>query len=447
MKVAVEKGETLHQALRKQGVELDIPCGGNGICGGCMVEVERFGRIKSCQFRLPGCYEVHLLPQQEFTAVGTAESPYEPEDIREKPGWREQLSIAVDIGTTTVVLRGTCRDRESRRSFTNPQRRFGADVMSRIESAQKGNGEAMRKQIRDSLDREIAALARELCPEEHFCRIAIAANVTMVHLLCGWNCEGLGKAPFSPVSLDMQRQRWSIPFSDGKELDCQVTILPGLSAFIGGDIVSGIYACSLRKQRKPALLLDLGTNGEMALCTQDRIYTASAAAGPAFEGSELALKIHGAGVVKELSKLLAAGQMDHTGFLATPEISLEGDAVITQEDVRDIQMAKAAVRAGIRILFQKAQMDETALGQVYLAGGMGYYMDPSDAAAIGLIPMSFPAKTKAVGNLSLMGAHRFLMEDFNTVTEELEQIRQEATEVVLANEPEFMDLYIGYMNF
>jgi uncharacterized 2Fe-2S/4Fe-4S cluster protein (DUF4445 family) len=78
---------------------------------------------------------------------------------------------------------------------------------------------------------------------------------------------------------------------------------------------------------------------------------------------------------------------------------------------------------------------------------MGYYMDPSDAAAIGLIPMSFPAKTKAVGNLSLMGAHRFLMEDFNTVTEELEQIRQEATEVVLANEPEFMDLYIGYMNF
>jgi uncharacterized 2Fe-2S/4Fe-4S cluster protein (DUF4445 family) len=447
MKVAVEKGETLYQALQKQGVELDRPCGGNGTCGGCMVELEHFGKIKSCQFRLPGCYEVKLLKQQEFTAVGVAGDSYEPGDIREISGWREQLSIAVDIGTTTVVLWGTYRNRECKRSFTNPQRRFGADVMSRIESAQKGNGEEMRRQIRASLEEEIAFLVQELCPRERFCRIAIAANVTMVHLLCGWNCEGLGKAPFVPVSLDMQEQRWSIALSAGEELDCRVTILPGLSAFIGGDIVSGIYACSLRKQKQPALLLDLGTNGEMALCTANGIYTASAAAGPAFEGSELALKIHGAGIVKWLSKLLDTGQMDDTGLLAQPEISLEENAVMTQDEVRDIQMAKAAIRAGIRILLKKAQVDETALGQVYLAGGMGYYMDPSDAAAIGLIPKSFPKKTKAVGNLSLMGAHRFLMEDFNIVTEELAQIRKETTEIVLANEPEFMDFYIKYMNF
>jgi uncharacterized 2Fe-2S/4Fe-4S cluster protein (DUF4445 family) len=121
--------------------------------------------------------------------------------------------------------------------------------------------------------------------------------------------------------------------------------------------------------------------------------------------------------------------------------------VITQDDVREIQMAKAAIYAGIRILLAKAKLDEDAVDIVYLAGGMGYYINPSEAAAIGLLPEAFVTKTKAVGNLSLIGAHRFLMEDFNIVTEELEQIRQKTTEIVLANEPEFMGLYIRYMNF
>jgi uncharacterized 2Fe-2S/4Fe-4S cluster protein (DUF4445 family) len=448
MKAVVEKGKTLDQALRKLGVELDRPCGGNGTCGGCMVEVEKFGKVKACQFRLPGCYEVQLPAPRKFTAVGAAEEDlFVPEDIREVPGWRKSLSIAVDIGTTTVVLWGTFGNRECRRSFTNPQRCFGADVMSRIESAQRGHGEEMRKQIRKALEEEIAFLAGELAPEEHSARIVIAANETMIHLLCGWDCEGLGKAPFVPVSLELQRQHWDIALSDGKELACEINILPGLSAFIGGDIVSGIYACRMWEQKTPALLLDLGTNGEMALFADGRFYTASAAAGPAFEGSALAMKIHGAGIVKELSRLLLTGQMDETGLLISPEIALSGDAVITQDDVREIQMAKAAIYAGIRILLAKAKLDEDAVDIVYLAGGMGYYIDPSEAATIGLLPKAFVTKTKAVGNLSLIGAHRFLMEDFNIVTEELEQIRQETTEIVLANEPEFMELYIKYMNF
>jgi uncharacterized 2Fe-2S/4Fe-4S cluster protein (DUF4445 family) len=269
----------------------------------------------------------------------------------------------------------------------------------------------------------------------------------MIHLLCGWDCEGLGKAPFVPVSLELQRQHWDIALSDGKDLACEINILPGLSAFIGGDIVSGIYACRMWEQKTPALLLDLGTNGEMALFADGRFYTASAAAGPAFEGSALAMKIHGAGIVKELSRLLLTGQMDETGLLTSPEIALSGNAVITQDDVREIQMAKAAIYAGIRILLAKARLDEDAVDIVYLAGGMGYYINPSEAATIGLLPKAFVAKTKAVGNLSLIGAHRFLMEDFNIVTEELEQIRQETTEIVLANEPEFMEMYIRYMNF
>jgi uncharacterized 2Fe-2S/4Fe-4S cluster protein (DUF4445 family) len=391
---------------------------------------------------------VHLPGPRKFTAVGAAEEDlFIPENIREVPGWRRRFSIAVDIGTTTVVLWGTFGNRECRRSFTNPQRCFGADVMSRIESAQRGHGEEMRKQIRKALEEEIAFLAGELAPGENSARIVIAANETMIHLLCGWDCEGLGKAPFVPFSLDLQRQQWDITLSEGKELACEIDILPGLSAFIGGDIVSGIYACRVWEQKIPALLLDLGTNGEMALFANGRIYTASAAAGPAFEGSALAMKIHGAGIVKEISRLLITGQMDETGLLVQPKIALSEDAVITQDDVREIQMAKAAIYAGIRILLAKAKLDEDAVDIVYLAGGMGYYINPSEAAAIGLLPEAFVTKTKAVGNLSLIGAHRFLMEDFNIVTEELEQIRQKTTEIVLANEPEFMGLYIRYMNF
>ncbi len=448
MQVVVEKGENLFQALLKQNIVLDRPCGGNGTCGGCKVKMERFGEVKACQFRLPGRYEVELLEQQKFAAVGMRQEMELQKDIKKQTGWDRSLSIAVDIGTTTVVVCGFYRGESLQKSFTNPQRAFGADVMSRIRQACEGNADVLRQLIEEKLKGTVAGLASELCPQESECRLTIAANTTMIHLLCGWPCEGLGHAPFLPISLEKQEFTWNIPSEKDREICCHVNILPGISAFVGADIVSGIYALSLQKKNSPVLFLDLGTNGEMALCCPDgKICTASAAAGPAFEGSRLAADIHAAGILRCLSDMLDEHKMDETGLLVQPELYLWEDVAITQDDVRDIQMAKAAVRAGIRILLDRKNIAEEEIETVYLAGGMGYFINPEDAVRIGLLPEAFLGRTKAVGNTALLGARRALQEGGQIAEEEMAQICRHAEEVVLAEEPDFMDLYIRYMNF
>ncbi len=447
MQVVVEKGENLYEALLKQNIVLDRPCGGNGTCNGCKVRVERFGEVKACQFRLPGCYEVTLLKQQKFVAVGTQQISDLQEDLAQQPGWDQELSIAADIGTTTVVLCGFYKGKKLQKSFTNPQRMLGADVMSRIQNAVEGNADALRQLILGKLKESIGELVLEMCPNEKKCRLAIAANTTMIHLLCGWSCEELGRVPFHPVSLEKQNFVWRINRKDGRETECSVEILPGISAFVGADIVSGIYALSLQKKSRPVLLLDLGTNGEMALCTPDRIYTASAAAGPAFEGSTLAARIHAAGILKCLSDLLETGRMDETGLLAEPKIPVGEDVAITQDDVREIQMAKSAIRAGIQILLEKYGISADELEGIYLAGGMGYFIDPKDAVRIGLLPEGFLGNTRAVGNTALLGAERSLKEGGEHALKEMAQICERADEITLAQEPDFMELYIQNMNF
>lgn len=447
MQVVVEKGETLYQALAKQNIVLDRPCGGNGTCNGCKVKVERFGEVKACQFRIPGCYEVTLLQQQEFAAVGTQRLEELQGQFAKREGWDEELVIAADIGTTTVVLCGFYRGQTLVRSFTNPQRALGADVMSRIRAAGEGNAKYLRQLLAEKLAQTVAELVLQLCPQEERCHIAVAANTTMIHLLRGWSCEGLGRAPFCPVSLEEQEDICRISVTKEREIQCDVHMFPGISAFVGADIVSGLYALSLQNERRAALLMDLGTNGEMALCTKDGIYTASAAAGPAFEGSRLAAEIHAAGILKCLCGLLEDGRMDETGLLSEAELEIFAGVTITQDDVREIQMAKAAIRAGVRILLKKAKLCEDEVETVYLAGGMGYFMNPSHAVRLGLLPAEFSGKIQAVGNTALLGAERALKEGLKTASGEMVRIRKRAKDIVLAEEADFAELYIQYMNF
>ncbi len=463
MKVTVEKGENLWQALKKHHIAIDLPCAGNGTCGRCAVEVEQFGRVKSCQFRLPGSYEVTVPKQPDFHAVGEEmltrpEAVWEP-DFLGKDDWDRQPAAAVDIGTTTVAMMVCYQGKKLFRSFTNPQRALGADVMSRIRLAADGQADTLQRLIQERLDQELEDAFREIlgeCGETDLglCKAAIGANTTMLHLLCGWSCEGLGRAPFTPVCVEKSNRERTL--KSGRRIS--ETLLPGLSAFIGADVVSGIYAIGMMEKQEPVLLLDLGTNGEMALGCSQKLLTASAAAGPAFEGSDLAVSLHASGVLHCLRKLKEIGMLDETGLLAEPffETGYPASGVcggqipenlyITQEDIRQIQMAKAAIRAGIDLLLMEYNISEKDVAQVYLAGGMGYYLDASDAAAIGLIPKEWEKKTCAAGNTSLLGCLRYLQEGAVRADKALENIRSHAREVVLAEHPAFEEHYIGHMN-
>lgn len=366
---------------------------------------------------------------------------------------------AVDIGTTTVAMQlRSLRDGSILDTFTclNPQGKYGADVLSRIEAA--GNPhtkEDMCAAIREALQLGIAQF-RHTLGEKSFSfdfkdknakilGIVIAANTTMVHLLMDLDVSRLGQYPFQPETLsELRTNMFGIP----------TLILPGISAFVGADIFAGIYALSMHKRQEITLLLDLGTNGEMVLGNRERLMATATAAGPAFEGNA---DCYGTDLMALAARLLDEGLLDETGLLAEPyfEEGINiGGVRLTQNYIRQLQMAKAAICTGIRILCEKYGLQTLSqIDKVFLAGGMGYYLNPGAAARIGLLPAELAGKTVAVGNAALEGA--FLYERGILWQDMLETGIKAASDMSLfqvevfnlAEEPQFSECYIQQMNF
>lgn len=379
--------------------------------------------------------------------------------------------LCIDIGTTTVV--GTFfKNGVEAGSFrtVNPQRRFGADVLSRIEAAERGRLKELRQLIVFDLLKETESLCKDQLPDQ----ILIAANTTMAHLLMGWSCSGLGKYPFSPHSLETIH--CSLKDLGGKT-EIPVTILGGISAFVGGDIVSGIYACEMAKHPKISLFVDLGTNGEIALGNQEKILVTSTAAGPAFEGGGIScgtgsvkgaicgVDLHtqtlttignstpiglcGTGIIELVSELLDAGIADRTGLLCAPYFE-QGYPVteqisFTQKDMREVQTAKSAVLSGIATLLHEYGISMNEVETVYLAGGFGYGLNLMKAEKIGLLPHGTSQKAQILGNSALGGVLKYASDP--NADHEIEHIKAISTDIVLGQNEYFAKQYIENINF
>lgn len=401
--------------------------------------------------------------------------------ISGKPFGECSVGIAIDIGTTTLATR--LIDIFSGETLAsavsmNHQRTLGVDVISRIEAANHGKGKMLQELIRTDLEKLIRVLLKQAGKTaESLRQIILSGNTTMGHLLLGYSCEGLGCFPFRPVNLELVHET----YADA----CDVWLMSGISAYVGGDIVSGLYACDFDKNEEINLFIDLGTNGEMALGNAHRLLTASVAAGPAFEGGNIscgtgsipgaiahvhieengrlscetiqaqtAIGICGTGIIELTAELLRTARMDETGLLAAEyfeegypvAITPEGNEItFTQRDIREVQMAKSAVRAGVEILRSRYGIDYEAIAHVYLAGGMGFNLSREAAVAIGLLPAQLKDKILAVGNTSLSGAVQALTDkEWQKRTQRIKQISRE---IVLANEPEFNAYYVTYMMF
>lgn len=478
--VTVLPGETLWDGLKRENIMISRSCGGKGTCGKCQIEVKGVGRVLSCQFRVPGTYEVTLPEKENFSVVTFAEDGMLNESW-ELP--QQTILIGVDLGTTTVAVQAITSQGSISKSFVNPQRSYGADVMTRIEASVNGFAKELEQLIKTELNKMIGEVVAEAGGGEDI-RLVISGNTTMRHLIRGLSCEGLGKAPFLPVELGLCQERWELPLEPDEAQEhwdgvaCSVTYLPGISAFVGGDIVSGIYGLGLMEKNEISLLLDLGTNGEMALVKEGEVFVASAAAGPAFEGTPLALRLHAAGIINLLYFMRKENIIDEYGTLSDEyfdegypiwkyeeldkardgEImrSTDKESVthITQDDIRAIQMAKGAIRAGIDLLLQEAQILSKQVAKMYLAGGMGFFLEPEQAIGIGLLPEGFAGRIQAVGNSSLLGALTYgkimamgTEEAKNKAGKVLDQITENAKEIVLANHSDFEEKYIGNMNF
>lgn len=350
---------------------------------------------------------------------------------------KPEYIIAADIGTTTIAMQlRRSQDGKVMDSFTalNPQRQYGADVLSRIEAAADSKvKKAMQEAVREVLGRGV----ERFLTLTHSCELVIAANTTMIHLLMGLDVSRLGQYPFEPDCLSEIRTEL---------FGLKTLILPGISAFVGADIVAGIEALSMHKRKETALLLDLGTNGEMVLGNCDKMVATATAAGPAFEGNTDG---YGADLMSLIARLLQEGLLDETGLLADPYFEQGitiGGVHITQQYIRQLQTAKAAVCTGIVILCKKYGLKSfSEVDRVYLAGGMGYFLKPEAAAAIGLLPQILAEKAEAVGNAALEGA--FCYGRRNIGEEESGVSAGIHCEVFnLAEEKEFTESYIANMS-
>lgn len=364
--------------------------------------------------------------------------------------WPETVSgrrlAAADLGTTTIamLLYGADGRVAERYVAVNPQTAYGADVISRIRAAEdREKAEAMQRQALEVLERGIRRFQKRLAPGESL-QLALAANTTMTYLLTGRDTSELGCAPFRASGLSaVNTEIGGVP----------CFIFPGMSAFVGGDITAGLYACGMGEREEITLFVDLGTNGELALGNRDRRIACATAAGPAFEGGANR-GIWGADMVSILAALRREGLLDETGLLAEPWFDTgvrAGNVPVTREAVRSLQLAKAAVAAGIGILLERYGITAGEVERVILAGGFGYYLKPEDAADIGLLPEKLAEKAEAGGNTALAGGRRAAggllgpEERREELFRELKALTEGTECLNLAEEPDFGERYLERM--
>lgn len=347
-----------------------------------------------------------------------------------------KYGLAIDIGTTNIKLAKVCLGTGkvlAECQKKNSQKKFGKDVLSRIQNACKGQQDALTDLVRQDIVAGMEELEAQL-PE----KIAIACNTTMMALLCGDNMEGMKEFPFTP-------QRLVIPEQPG------VRIAPAAGAFIGGDVVAGLSV--LPKEIESFLFIDLGTNGEMVLHEKGYTIAVSAAAGPAFE---YMAEASGSMLLEVLQNVYEAGKIDETGLLAEPWFnngylwkSPDGaqEFLLTQQKIRDLQLAKAAICTGVEYLMEKYREitgNQFVPQRVYLAGGMGVVSEAA-CLCIGMLPEEFGGKCKFLGNTALQGAIKLLLEPDSFM--ELQKLAGEIEVYNLAAWEEFNERYIGNINF
>ncbi|MBE5881611.1 MAG: DUF4445 domain-containing protein [Lachnospiraceae bacterium] len=469
---SLKKGENVLSVLIGQNLFVDSHCGGHGTCGKCAV---RF--TSGAPLPLPGdrrrfspqqlregwrlaclakpkqdcALELGFTKKDDFildkTLFGRCDKECalgnEPAGA-DSDGQDMKTMVVADLGSTTIVLQ-LVESRTGKIIDTyktmNPQRKYGADVITRMEHALAGKKQELSDLVNDCLEEAVLGWKqRGYHPE----RILLAGNTVMVHLLMGYETERLAKAPFVPVTTQL---------CSFEAAGTDAVTLPGISAFVGGDITAGIYVCKELMQKESvqrALLIDLGTNGEMAFLTPERILCTATAAGPAFEGG-FGSCIYGSDVIAVAADLLEKGIADETGLMAEPYFTdgyRDGNISVYQEDIRSLQMAKAAVFAGIRILLEKEGMKAGDVQRVYLAGGFGYKLSVEAACRIGLIPSVWRERTVAVGNTALAGAYIYGKTESDTsVTSgnNAEEMLQKCESINLAECDNFNTYYLQAM--
>jgi len=452
---------------------------------------------------------LHDLPRRmrEWNYSGTAVlTDHHLIDFQEGDTTGQCYGAAFDIGTTTIagsLMDLTTGDELALESDINPQVRFGDDVLSRINHAATPE---TREELRSVLLKQLNTMLDALCTQTNVARediyeISFAGNTTMEHLLCGIDVVPLGQIPFVPA----HARALMVPASElGLNIHphAPAYVFPIIGGFVGGDTVACMVAADFDHDDGPTLLVDIGTNGEIVLKDGDKIFASSTAAGPAFEGARIRYGMRattgaidkivitddvaytvigdvdpvglcGSSLVDLISQLLEVGLIEYTGVLKGPDdlpdglpaalaarvrigekdqpefllaTGAEGDVVLTQQDVREVQLASGAIRAGISILLKNADLQATDLKRVQLAGGFASFIRRSHAQRMGLLPGELDHETiQYIGNASLTGARWALLS--TDVRKRAETLARQAEHVELSQDMDFQMAFADAMLF
>ncbi len=487
----VESGTCLGQLAAHEGATAMI-CGGHGKCGKC------FGIVTGAVSAATG-HEKLMLGEKFKNGVRLLCRTYAEGDctvttgsvdaaqIREDgdlPAHEHRpcfsgYGVAADVGTTTVAARLYRADGTllSSKTALNPQRAFGADVISRMEAALSGRAGELSALITGALSDLTAELARDAgITSGEIDGAVITGNTVMLHLLTRTDPEPLTHAPFEAKRLFGETVAAKELGIEALPENTPVYLSPCVSAFIGADTVTAIASSEFDKGEGVAVLTDIGTNGETVLRYEGGILACSTAAGPAFEGAGIEMGmgglpgaidrvaakpdgsydvsvigggkpagICGSGIVDALAAFTDTGAIDETGYMENDHVTLARPVFLTQKDVRAAQLAKSAIHAGIRTLLHAAGIGCGAVDKLYIAGGFGSYLDVNNAGKIGLIPPELAPKVVVLGNAALSGASLLLL--CEPKRKEYEAVCRKIRLVELAGNPVFVREYTERMTF
>lgn len=508
---------TVLDYLRDNETSIYAPCGGHGTCGKCLVSIDGGEPVRACMTKYKPDMTIKVSDADPADGMSMIEAEdYSPvartQNSNTGPDGDKIYGIAIDIGTTTIA--GAICDISSGEILSsetklNSNSVYGADVISRIRAGNEGHGKKMRQRLHSDLREIIFNLAKTIKTTDTKGRnskitidiIAIAGNTTMIHTLMGYDLAPLGIYPYKFVNTGVIEKKAAdildIKTSDTIDLDnSQIVIFPSISAFVGGDIAAGLYHLILNNESETEeqrlscyALLDLGTNGEMALVTNGDIYAASSAAGPVLEGSGISCGIGsvkgaidhvritegtgikpsvsysvigsgsilkgmcGSGVIDCASEILKSGFCDKAGTFVNDKPLMVArypdrtPILFTQEDMRQVQLAKAAIAAGFEMLCSRAGVSCDEIDMLYLSGGLGYSIDAMSAVNIGLVPVALRDRMNAIGNSSLKGALDVCVDHTSEAIAALGGIANKCKVIELAGDSGFERTYLRHINF
>jgi uncharacterized 2Fe-2S/4Fe-4S cluster protein (DUF4445 family) len=377
------------------------------------------------------------------------------------------MCLCLDIGTTTLALALVSLDEKGivkTVTAPNPQRKFGADVISRIDCCAKNGAKELQSVLLEKLRKMTGELLLEFSVA-YVERMYVAGNTTMLHLFYGIDCSSLGVSPYTPVFLDEKKVSGAtLGFAGVGE----IISLPGISTFVGADISAGLLYVKKPQDGKYSLLLDLGTNAETVLFGEGRYLSATAAAGPCFEGANISSGMSASsgavyeyrkggaysvigdvepegicatGLIDIIAELVRDGTVDDSGYM-DDDFVISDEVKLTPADIREFQLAKSAVRSAVECLMHRAGIGYDRIDTLYVAGGFSAKMNVENAAYLGLIPSKLADKFVPVNNSSLLGTVAYACGKNG-----IEDIVASSEFIDLGADTEFSELFFENMAF